>query len=55
MPLDKIKELQEEIEALEQEYADAQKRAMFDPKLVDHIYKKLKHKRKELKELEGKK
>jgi hypothetical protein len=55
MPVDKIKQLKEEIELLEQEYAQAQKRSMFDPKVSDHIYKKLKAKRKELKALEGKK
>ena len=54
MPQNKIAALKEEIEALEKEYADAQRRSMFDPKLADHIYKKLKNKRKELKELEGK-
>lgn len=54
MPQNKLATLKEEVEVLEQEYAEAQRRSMFDPKLVDHIYKKLKHKRKELKELEGK-
>jgi len=53
MTVDKIKQLKEEIELLEQEYAQAQKRSLFDPKMADHIYKKLKDKRKELKKLEG--
>lgn len=51
---DKIEQLKEEIEQLEKEYELAQKRSLFDKKAVDHVYKKLKSKRKELKELEGK-
>ena len=54
MAQNKIAELKEEIEALEKEYEQAQKRTMFNPKMTDHIYKKLKTKRKELKELEEK-
>ena len=52
---DKKKTLQEEIERLENEYTQAQSHPLPDKKLVDHIYKRLKKARKELKELEGKK
>lgn len=51
---DKIEQLKEEIEQLEKEYELAQKRSLFDKKGADHLYKKLKSKRKELKELEEK-
>lgn len=49
---DKIAELKEEIERLEEEYQRAQSRSMFDKKAADHVYTKLKNKRKELKALE---
>ena len=52
---DKKKTLQEEIERLENEYAQAQAHPLPDKKMVDHVYKRLKKARKELKELEGKK
>ncbi|MCK4857022.1 MAG: hypothetical protein KAT58_03545 [candidate division Zixibacteria bacterium] len=51
---DKNETLKGEIEALEKEYEIAQARSMFDKKQADHLYKRLKKKRKELKELEEK-
>jgi esterase/lipase len=51
---DKIEQIKAEIEQLEKEYELAQKRSLFDKKQADHIYKKLKSKRKELKGLEQK-
>ncbi len=50
----KIASLKREIENLEVEYANAQKRPQPDHKQVDHLYKKLKKTKKELQELEGK-
>jgi hypothetical protein len=50
--MDKKKALQDEIENLEKEYQQAQAHPVPDRKLVDHVYKKLKKARKELKELE---
>ncbi len=49
---DSIAALEKEIEILEQEYEQAQARKMFDPRQADVLYKKLKKKRKELKELQ---
>lgn len=51
---DSIGALEREIEILEKEYEQAQARQMFDPKQVDHLYKKLKKKRKELKQMRKK-
>lgn len=50
----KIAALKKEIENLETEYAQAQKRPQPDHKQIDHVYKKLKKAKKELMELEGK-
>jgi hypothetical protein len=49
------KALQEEVERLEKEYQQAQTRPVVDRKQVDHLYKRLKKARKELKDLEEKK
>jgi hypothetical protein len=48
------KTLQEEVERLEKEYQVAQTRPVVDRKQVDHLYKRLKKARKELKDLEEK-
>jgi len=53
MPQDKKAVLIDEIARLEEEYQQAQANPMTDRKLVDHIYKRLKKAKKELKELEG--
>ena len=53
--MDKKKELQEEIERLENEYGHVQAKPVPDRKKVDHLYKRLKKVRKELKELDEKK
>ncbi len=50
----KIAALKKEIDILETEYAQAQKRPQPDHKQVDHLYKKLKKAKKELLELESK-
>lgn len=50
--VDKKKELQEEVERLEKEYQHVQAKPVPDKKKVDHIYKRLKKARKELKELD---
>lgn len=52
MPLEKIEKLKSEIEKLEKEYNRANFGRMFDKSKQSHIYKKLKKRRKELKELE---
>jgi len=53
--MDKKKELQQEIERLEKEYQHLQALPVPDKKKTDHIYKRLKKVRKELKELDQKK
>jgi hypothetical protein len=53
--MDKKKELQEEIERLEKEYQQVQSKPVPDRKQGDHLYKRLKKARKELKELDEKK
>jgi peptidoglycan hydrolase CwlO-like protein len=53
--MDKQKELQQEIERLEKEYQHLQSLPVPDKKKTDHIYKRLKKVRKELKEAEPKK
>jgi len=53
--MDKKKELQEEVERLEKEYQQVQAKPVPDKKKVDHLYKRLKKARKELKELDQKK
>ncbi|GEM_PF-1947639 len=53
--MDKKKELEQEVERLEKEYQQTQAKPVPDKKQVDHIYKRLKKARKELKDLEGKK
>ena len=50
----KIEKLQNEIENLEEQYERAQLEAMFDRNQVDKIYKQLKKKRRELKQMMGK-
>ncbi len=52
---DAKKALETEVENLEKEYQQAQARPVPDRKQVDHIYKRLKKARKELKDLEEKK
>ncbi len=49
----KIAALKREVENLETEYAQAQKRPQPDHKQIDHLYKKLKKAKKELLELES--
>jgi hypothetical protein len=51
---DSIAALEREIEILEKEYEQAQARQMFDPKQADVLYRKLKKKRKELREMQEK-
>jgi NAD-dependent DNA ligase len=53
--MDKKKELQEEIERVEKEYQQVQAKPVPDKKKADHLYKRLKKIRKELKELDQKK
>jgi peptidoglycan hydrolase CwlO-like protein len=53
--MDKKKELREEIERLEKEYEHIQAKPVPDKKKTDHLYKRLKKARKELKELDEKK
>ena len=50
-----INALKKEIELLQEEYELARARTMFDKKQVDHVYKKLKKKKKELDQLLKKK
>jgi hypothetical protein len=53
MPQDKKTLLIDEIARLEEEYQQAQANPMPDKKKVDHLYKRLKKAKKEMKELEG--
>lgn len=52
MSQDKIDKLRDEIEKLEEEYNKTSLDRVFDRGRHDQVYKKLKKKRKELKELE---
>ncbi|MBU1320008.1 MAG: hypothetical protein KKG33_08150 [candidate division Zixibacteria bacterium] len=52
MSLEKIEKLRDEIEKLEEEYNRTNLDKVFDKGRHDQVYKKLKKKRKELKELE---
>ncbi|MBD3381045.1 MAG: hypothetical protein GF404_02495 [candidate division Zixibacteria bacterium] len=51
--VDKNTKLEKEIERLEAEYKQAVREAMFDRRRQDRVYKQLKKKRKQLKELMG--
>jgi hypothetical protein len=50
---DKIDKLKRELQRLEAEYKKASLEALFDKNRQDQIYKQLKKKRKQLKELKG--
>jgi hypothetical protein len=52
MDIEKIEKLREEIERLEAEYERAGFGKMLDRTKQEHLYQKLKKKRKELKELQ---
>jgi len=52
MSQEKIDKLKDEIEKLEEEYNKTNLERVFDKGRHDQVYKKLKKKRKELKELE---
>jgi uncharacterized membrane-anchored protein YhcB (DUF1043 family) len=49
----KIEKLKKEIENLEEHYSRSTREAMFDKSQQDRVYKQLKKKRKELKQLTG--
>lgn len=52
MSVDKIEKLREEIDHLEEQYDQANFGNMFDPTKQDKLYKKIKKKKRELKQLE---
>ncbi len=53
MSVDKIEKLREELDHLEKQYDEANFGNMFDPSKQDKLYKKIKKKRRELKQLES--